>query len=244
MSPRSPALAANRLLVVARDRRSGRGWYLTSFLLVGVASGTGGLAVSAGAQEEAPRFSLRGSAVWISPAGEVVAVASSQPGETATHDVTEDGSGFALGLEYRWRPRLGIELGVLIAEMDTTLHVAGAGSTLVGVETLGLESVALGVNWHLAPARRLDAAIGLFVAQTTFDDVIFLSEVGRSDKHTFDDDHGFGVKAALDVPFRRGGRWAVGLELRYLITILESEVAGQDLDLDPLQAALGVVYRF
>jgi outer membrane protein W len=147
-------------------------------------------------------------------------------------------------VEYRWRPRLGVELGALVADVDSGFRLESGSATVTDVETMGIESVSLGLNWHLAPERRFDFTLGVFVAQTTFDDVIFLTEVGRPMKLTFDDDHGFGVKAALEAPFRRGGPWVVGFELRYLITILESEIAGQDLDLDPVLVLVGVGYRF
>ena len=59
-----------------------------------------------------------------------------------------------------------------------------------------------------------------------------------------DDDYGFGAKAALDVPFGRERAWRFLSDLRYLVTILESEVPGQDLELSPLILSAGVGYRF
>jgi outer membrane protein W len=200
--------------------------------------------VQAAAAQDTPRFALRAHWLWLSPAGDTSPVATAVPGEAATYSVTEDGSGFELGLEYRVGPRLGVELGVVIADLDASLRVGGAAATVEDVETQGIESVSLGVAWHLFPERRFDLALGVFAAQTTFDDVIFLTEAGRAEKHTFDDDHGFGVEAAVEVPLQRDGRFTFRAELRYLVTILESEVAGQDLDLDPVVLALGIGYRF
>jgi outer membrane protein W len=203
-----------------------------------------GSTLPAAQAQESSRFTLRGYGVLLSPTGDVVSVADAESLERTTHTVTEDGTGFGVALEYRWRPRLGVELGVLLAEVDNSFRLESGDAVLTDVEAMGVESVSVGMNWHFAPDRRFDYSLGVFVAQTTFDDVIFLTEAGRPEKLTFDDDHGFGVKAAFDAPFRRGGPWSVGVELRYLITILESEIAGQDLDLDPLLVTLGVGYRF
>jgi outer membrane protein W len=194
--------------------------------------------------QEPSRFTLRGYGAFLSPTGDAVSVDHPESLERTTHTVTEDGSGFGLSAEYRWRPRLGVELGVLVADVDSGFRLESGSAAVTDVEAMGIESVSLGLNWHLAPERRFDFALGVFVAQTTFDDVIFLTEAGRPVKLTFDDDHGFGVKAGLEAPFRRGGPWVVGFELRYLITILESEIAGQDLDLDPVLVLVGVGYRF
>ena len=77
-----------------------------------------------------------------------------------------------------------------------------------------------------------------------FDDVIFLTAAARPEKLTFDDDHGLGAKLGVDVPLRSGSRWFLSAEACFLVTIMESEVAGQDLDFDPLIVSLGVSFRF
>lgn len=194
-----------------------------------------------------PRFTLRAHGVWLSPAGDQVTVTRSPAGggeERTTHQVSADGTGFGLSLAYRVARRISVELGVWAVDVDNDFRLDAAGTTLTDVETMGVKSVYLGVDWHLTPAHRADVRLGLFLAQTEFDDVIFLTAAGRSEKLTFDDDHGAGVRLAVDWPFRPAGRWLLSADLRYLVTLLESEIAGQDLDFDPLVVTAGVGFRF
>ena len=100
-------------------------------------------------------------------------------------------------------------------------------------------------NYHFAPGKRADLYAGVWGGFSYYDDIIFsfpgedFDEILR-----FDDDLGFGVKLGVDVPFKRNSRWIFTSEARYLTTILEGEIAGQDLDVDPLMLSLGVGYRF
>ena len=197
--------------------------------------------------EDGSRWVLRGYGLWLSPAGDEVLVVRTGPGgapERTTHSITEDGTGLGLALEFLWTPRLGVELGALAAELDTDFRLETGGTSLTDTETMGITAYTLGVNWHLRPGRRVEASLGAWTALSFYDDVIFLTEAGRREKVFVDDDYGFGAKAALDVPFGRERAWRFSSELRYLVTILESEVSGQDLDLSPLILAAGVGYRF
>ncbi|MGH9381132.1 MAG: outer membrane beta-barrel protein [Thermoanaerobaculia bacterium] len=195
-------------------------------------------------QEKDERWTLTAAGAWLSPVGDEVTVSQGPPlaQQRETQEVSEDATGFALGLEYRWKPRIGVELGLLLVEMDTTFRLELAGMAFADTESMDLESVLLGLNWHLTPERRVDVSIGGFVAQTKPDDVIFLTEIGGRAKRVFDDDIGFGVKVGLDVPLRPQSAWGLTASVRYLDTILESEMPGQDLDLDPVAVTAGVRY--
>lgn len=197
-------------------------------------------------QETDERWTLTAAGVWLSPVGDEVTTSQGPPfaQQVETQEVSDDATGFALGLEYRWTPRIGVELGFLLVEMDTTFRSEIAGMTFADTEAMDLESVLFGVNWHLTPERRVDVSIGGFVAQTKPEDVIFLTEIGGRAKRVFDDDIGFGVKVGLEVPLRPRSGWGLAASVRYLDTILESETPGQDLDLDPVVATVGVRYRF
>lgn len=207
------------------------------------------LAAAAGAPlraEDGSRWVLRGYGLWLSPAGDEVRVVRPGSGgeETTTHAISEDGAGFGLGLEYLWRPRIGVELGAFVAGVDSDFRLEAGGVPLTDREEMGITAYTLGVNWHLRPGRRLEASLGALVALSFYDDVIFLTEAGRREKVFVDDDYGFGAQAAIEVPFGRGRAWSLGAGLRYLVTILESEVPGQDLELSPLILSVGVGYRF
>lgn len=164
--------------------------------------------------------------------------------ERATHSVTEDAPAFGLGLEYRLTRRLAIAFSATFLDLDNDFVLEAQGVPLRDTESMRVESFALGVDWHPMTERRADLRVGLFTAQTTFDDVIFLTELGRRDKLTFDDDYGFGVVLGVDWPLRPGGSLTLGGEVRYLVTILESEIEGEDLDYDPLALGVTLGYRF
>lgn len=197
------------------------------------------------AQEAGDRWTLTAAGAWLSPAGDEVTVSQGPPlaAQRETQEVSEDATGFALGLEYRFKPQIGVELGLLLVEMDTTMRSEIAGLAFTDTEAMDLESVLLGVNWHPAPERRFDLSIGGFVAQTKPADVIFRTEIGGREKRVFDDDVGFGVKVGLELPLRPRSRWGLAASVRYLKTILESETPGQDLNFDPVVVTVGVRYR-
>lgn len=174
------------------------------------------------------------------PGGEL---AAELPGGERFRFSAEDGIGLAVELEYRLRPRLGLEIAALTADLDAEFSIAPGGATLTDTEQAIFELYSAGVNYHLTPGRHLDLHVGAFAAITYFDDVIFLTEAGRSDKLVFDDDVGFGLKLGLDRPLGAAGRWQVSAGLRYLSAILEGEAAGQDADLDPLILTVGIGYR-
>ena len=48
----------------------------------------------------------------------------------------------------------------------------------------------------------------------------------------------------IDRPLKQKGGWSFTAELRYLLTIMESEGASEDLDLDPVIPSIGIAYRF
>ena len=202
------------------------------------------------AEAAAGRWSLAVGGVWFSPAGAsftadraMVLEGAPAPGDDrSTHTVDADGTGFALALGYRLAPRWSVEAGALFADLDNDFRLVEGGVALTDTEAMGVEVFFAGVDWHPATDGRLDPTLGVFVAETSFEDVTFLTEAGRREKLAFDDDYGFGVKLGAD--WRLAGAWYLSAEARYLWTIMESEVAGEDLDLDPLIVGVGVGWRF
>lgn len=194
------------------------------------------------------RFTVRAMGAALSPAGNSVTI--TQPSalgsgeEQTTLGVSEDTFGFGLGLSYRLNRRLSIELAVLFVDLDSELRRDSAGIVDFDRTSGTFQTVAIGVDWHLRRHRSVGVRLGAFVAETTLDDARFFTQTGRPEKLAFDDDHGIGIKLGFDVPFRPESRWMVTGDARYLVTILESETAGQDLDLDPLIISIGVGFRF
>lgn len=199
------------------------------------------------AQTDDSRWTLRGYGLgWLGVDDQVTVTRSAdelRAEERTTHSVS-DGSGFGLALEYRVTRKLGAELGVLFSDLDTDFRFESGATSLTDSDQIGVYTVTVGLSYHFAPGRRTDVFLGAFVGQSNFDDVIFLTEAGRRRTLAFDDDYGIGLKVGIDVPFRQGSHWGFTAEVRYLSTILESEAAGGDLDLDPLIPSIGISYRF
>lgn len=191
-------------------------------------------AVAATAQPTNGPWSVEAFGAFFSPSG------GSFPAGDATYTLDEDGTGFGLAVNLRLARSWSVEAGALFVDLDNDFRLG----TLADTETMGVEMFWGGVDWHFAPGARLDPTLGVFVAETSYEDVIFLTEAGRRDKFSFDDDYGFGLKVGIDLPLGRSGNWYLTAEARYLQTILEGEVAGQDLDLDPVLVAVGFGYRF
>lgn len=154
-----------------------------------------------------------------------------------------DGEGVALELEYLWRPRIGLELMVFFGELDAELRRGSAGLATTPVVAMGTETYTLGVNYRLDGWGRVEISLGGFAGFNYYDDVVF-SSVVANETFRFDDDLGFGVKAGFDLPIGTDGPWLVTGAARWQSSILEGEVAGQDMDVDPLTLSLGVGYRF
>lgn len=186
------------------------------------------------------RWTLRGYALAYATGDEVRTLSG---GETTLFGI-DDGSGFGLDLEYRLSRRLGLEGAVFVGDIDSTLVIEGPGPAMRDSEDIGFEVFSVGANYHLMPDRRFDLAIGGFLANHFFDVVTFDFPSGRSERLSFDADYGFGAKIGADVPFGRDGNWLVSAELRYLLSILEAESGGRDLDANPVVLSVGLGYRF
>lgn len=193
------------------------------------------------------RWNARAYALWFYPEDDeiqtVTASPAPLPAETTFHSIT-DGGGFGLELELMAHQRLGIEVAAMAGDLDTDFRVESGPLSLTDSGEIGVEVYTLGLNYHLTPHKRADVHVGVLGGILFFDDIIFLTEVGRRDKLTFDDDTGFGIKVGIDVPFTAESRWYFSASVRYLVAILEGETAGQDLDFNPFLPALGFGVRF
>lgn len=155
-----------------------------------------------------------------------------------------EGAGLGLALEYRLGRRWGLEGAANFADMETDFRLETGGVVLTDTDEVDVSSYSLGVNYHFTPESRADFFVGAFVAETFVDDSIFLTEAGRLDKVVFDDDVGYGLQLGVELPLSPGGHWSLTAGVRYILTILEGEIAGLDDDLDPLIPWIGVGYRF
>ena len=183
------------------------------------------------------RWSLRAYALQMSPNGTAL--------RTGDQVLTvSDGDGFGIEIEYLLNARIGFEATAVIADLEGGLIPEVGGPTERDVRDIATESFTLGANYHLTPDARVDVSVGAFGGLSYFDDVIFFAGSGLDEKRVWDDDLGFGLKIAAAVPLRRGGPWRLFAGVRYLRTLMEGEVAGQDLNVDPVIAFVGIDYSF
>lgn len=180
-----------------------------------------------------------------------------------THFRFDGGDGFGFAFERHVSQRLGVELAVLLADLKGQLMFdiappvpgGGYGEALRGMNEgdVGFTSLTLGLNVHLMPNSRADLFIGPFLGLELFDSVT-ISDLGESFRCDLDDEVAFGVSVGLDVPFKRGGRWALAARVSYLevdarvaVALLEhpqvaASLPGASISLEPLIATIGLAY--
>lgn len=204
------------------------------------ALGLGLLLAPAETAQATERFKLRALASGLFPSSDEILVGSGA-GPNARFSLA-DGSAVALELEFEWRPRIAFELMMSFGEYDAELAAVSGGSPARA--DLGTETYTLGVNYLLAHVGKAELWAGAFGGFSYYDDVTLVDATGRPEVFRFDDDLGFGAKIGLDLPLGGTSPWLANVALRYQSSILEGEVAGQDMDVDPLFVTVGVGYRF
>ena len=199
------------------------------------------MAMPAGAQE---RFELRVLGVGQSAAGDEIRLDGSGTTSAASFTLS-DGTAVGLELEYRWRPRIAFELMAHFGGYDAAFELGPGAAGRASRGSLGSETYTLGVNYVLATPGRAEITAGAFGGFSYYDDITLTHPAtGVPETFRFDDDLGFGVKLGGSLSLGVDGRWLAVGALRYQASILEGEVAGQDMDVDPLSLTLGIGYRF
>lgn len=215
-------------------------WRAFRLAMIAVLLATG----AASAATPAERFCLRVFGVGLSVTGDEIRLADAAAADGARFSLA-DGSAVGFELEYLWRPRIAVELMAHFGDYDAGLEPAAGAAGLASRGSLGSETYTLGVNYRAVTRGRLELSLGAFGGFSYYDDVTLAHPAtGRPEVFRFDDDLGFGAKLGLDVALDAERRWLAGLVVRYQSSILEGEVAGRDMDVDPLSLALGVGYRF
>lgn len=144
--------------------------------------------------------------------------------------------------EYRFSPRLGLDVGVLAISNGTGTHYRDGLIVSSGTSALG--SFTLGPAIHLTPESSADLFFGPFLAITARSDVGYRRDelagvrVGSS--------LGWGAVLGVDVPIGERG-WRLCTSVRYIDTNLEGRDGNgnrYDLGFDPTAVGVGVGYRF
>lgn len=175
-------------------------------------------------------WTLRAAAALAQPAGED----RSQAGLALA---SSSGPGLVVGLERRFTSRLGLDLGLVAARVDSAAR-AGAGRA---ADRLGLLALTAGPTLHLWPAARADVYAGPLVGWARLDDATY-GLPGGTTGLDFDQELIWGGQVGVDLPLG-SGRWALHARATYLDAAFDASGA-PSLDLDPLIVAVGVAYGF
>ena len=214
--------------MISSKRAVAVGWFLVAFL-VGV--------VPAAAQEEG--WTVRLSGVGMATTGEG----------------SDTGYGIGAAVEYRLSERLGVEIGVVTAELETepdlVIITFGDELSIVPIElesSVRLTPLLARLNVHLTPGRRADLYVSPVLGWVKVsDDVLRLRSFGSEHEVPLDidDEMAWGAAVGLDVPL--GGRGSLlSVSATWLRLTLDSEFFGeeQSSDLDPLTVTAGYGFRF
>ncbi len=167
----------------------------------------------------------------------------------------DSGAGFGVAAEYAVSRRLGLELGVSLADHgDFRARPVGGGPQIEASDTLSLLTLAVALNYHVAPDAAADFHLGPILALVDFDDLGIhydannapLPPAPSSVRIGFDSALAVGLNAGVDVTLGDGG-WVLYSNLRYLVATLDAQVRGhaaQSVDYDPWTLGLGFGYSF
>lgn len=167
----------------------------------------------------------------------------------------DTGTGGGIAAEYRFGPRLGLDLSALgaahgefrVVITDPTAEARVSDSLTVGLLVVGL-------NIHLAPDSRTDVYIGPVLAYMSYSNLnVGLRPPGppignfpSTVNVNVGDDVGIGAHFGLGLPFGESD-WFFALTARYLLASMDATIAGgvtESVDFDPLLLGIGFGYRF
>jgi outer membrane protein W len=162
-------------------------------------------------------------------------------------------TGWALGLEMRATPKLGVGIRYVKASPTIRITIDGAPAlpVLEARDDLGVTMYAASLNLHLTPDRPVDLWISPVLAYLSFDDLLFAvnGPGGLSDTLALevDRDVTWGIEAGVDIPLGDSA-WMATASASYLDSTLEftevGEQGSEDLSFDPVVVSVGIGYRF
>jgi outer membrane protein W len=201
------------------------------------------VAVSGGAAAQEDRWRLR--------VGPLAALA------TAEGDL-EPSPGLGAALEYRFSPRLGLELGALATELEAETQVDLLFLGQIAFEsTLRMTPVLAKLDLHLTPDSRIDfyvAPVAAYVRMSDLDVRVTARVEGEEETEEVslatEDEWAWGAALGLDVPLG-GGSSFLALSATYLRLPLELRDMDEEVeellsigDVDPLFLQVAYGLRF
>jgi len=157
----------------------------------------------------------------------------------------DGGNGFGGEVEYMFRPALGLWGGVAFSNIKTSLMYDRGDVWLTGTDRVDLRQFSLGANYHFTPNMRADIYGGVLASWVNFSSSTFnFSEVDQDYQVKYDAELSGGLNLGLDFPIKEGGPWVISGGLRYMFLALEGNSNVYHITIDPLQAFLGIGYRW
>jgi outer membrane protein OmpA-like peptidoglycan-associated protein len=155
--------------------------------------------------------------------------------------VVTDGNAFALGAEYLFNRKVGLDLGYGRANFDALAEYDVYDLWEMDHDDLSPTILTVGPNFHLTPNRKADFYLGPLLSFVSFDTSTHRILGEDVDENFGSDEFGVGAQAGIDIPF--SNKWAFAALARYLpLSTNGSGFVDGDLDLDPLQFLAGLAY--
>ncbi len=152
----------------------------------------------------------------------------------------DGGEGLGVSLERHFNERIGLEVGLLWADLDSSFILDLDNEWERDTDSASFFSVVVGPNFHLTPGRQVDFYIGPFVGWADIGSSSFTA-LGESHSRSFGDDFLIGAQLGIDVLFG-GGPWGLHLGGRFMdLTVGDDE---EELDVNPLIWELGFFRNF
>ncbi len=191
-----------------------------------------------------PVWRVRGSVALVEPDTETFSTSSERSDgvQARTNINLDSGEGVGLSGERLFCNRIGLEFGVLWAQLDANVQLDLGELWDMTTDDVGTLTLFVGPNFHLTrDPSRVDFYLGPFVTYVQYEDVT-VTLLGESVKTNIDDDFGFGGQLGLDIPFGQWSPWGFHLGAMWLDSQAEGDLI--KVDANPLIYKAGLVYKF
>jgi outer membrane protein W len=175
------------------------------------------------------------------------AVAADDNGIVATsvtgrgHSVSvSGGAGVGVNFEYRYSPRMGIEMGAMALGGGVLVGVNKHHRYYAGVEVGGYVPLTFALNFHpIRDSEIFDFYVGPLVASTIVGGVWIGGDVNVGSRV----DLGLGANIGFDINLGKTSRWSLNSGLKYIANVTENERDSR-IAFDPLIWTFGFGVKF
>ena len=178
--------------------------------------------------------------------GDKYSTSTFRPNGVNQRDQLNIGSGVGLGIaaEYLFRPKHGIELGLIAGNIDATFIRDLDELWGMDDDDLSLLMPSIGYNYHFRPDEKADVYFGPALALVDVGSASF-NVLDERVKRSFDSDLALGLQLGVDWWLSGDRSWGLHTGARYFDLQIEDD-AGEELELDvnPLMLTVGVSHRF